>query len=103
MKRGSTQQGAGVYAVGLPKALGLASPVTLTWEYAKWEYTGPPPAGAAAAWRAAGAAPRARAGVPWLSAASAATAASSAMLVRRRVLIGTLLPVCWLPGRWPAG
>ena len=100
MKRGSTQQGAGVYAVGLPKAPGLASPVTLTCEYAKWEYTGPPPAGAVAAPGAAGAAPRASAGVPWLSAANAA---SSAMLVRRRVLIGTLLPVCSLPGRWPGG
>lgn len=103
MKRGSTQQGAGVYAVGLAKAAGLVSPVTFTCEYAKWEYTGPPPAGAVAAWRAAAALPSASAGVPWLSAASAANAASSAMLVRRRVLIGTLLPVCSLPGRWPGG
>ncbi len=99
MNRGSTQHGAGVYAVGLPSAPGLTSPVTSTWEYAKLEYTGPPPAGAAAAWRAAGPARWARAGVPWPSAAAAATAASSAMLVRRRVLIGTSLPLCWLPGR----
>ena len=35
-----------MYAVGLPKALGLVSPVTLTCEYAKWENTGPPPASA---------------------------------------------------------